>query len=120
MNATIKQKSNRGGKREGSGRPKGSKDRATIEQKGTIEELARAHTPVALAALVHVATKSQSDNARVAAACAIIDRGYGKPRQAIEHSGTITHATEMTDAELIETIRSAGAVDAPPDQSRLN
>jgi hypothetical protein len=38
--------------------------------------------------------------ARVAAATAIIDRGYGKPVQAIEASGFARPATSMTDDEL--------------------
>lgn len=76
----------RGGKRPGAGRKKGSLDRATIAQKGTLEELARSYTEAALKTLVDIATTSESDSARVSAAVAILDRGYGKPRQAVEHS----------------------------------
>jgi hypothetical protein len=51
-----------------------------------IKALARAHTDVALSALVAIVKdKGASANARVAAASAILDRGYGKPAQAIEH-----------------------------------
>lgn len=114
----------RGGARPGSGRKKGSIDRATAAQKGTLEELARRHTTTALQTLVRVATSSESDSAAVTAASVLLDRGYGKPRQAVEHTGAnggpIMHATEMTDAELIETIRSTRAADPPQDQSRLN
>lgn len=77
----------RGGKRPGAGRPKGSRDTATVEQKATLEELARSHTPLAMQTLADVAQKSESDAARVSAAQAILDRGYGKPRQAVEHAG---------------------------------
>jgi hypothetical protein len=77
-----------GGKRPGAGRPKGSRSRATIEHKATLEELARAHTATALSVLVEIASKpTATDSARVAAASAILDRGYGKPRQATEISG---------------------------------
>jgi hypothetical protein len=72
----------KGGKRPGAGRPKGRKDKATIEQKGTLEELARAHTATALGALVSIAEGGESESARVAAANALLDRAYGKPRQA--------------------------------------
>ena len=77
----------RGGVRPGSGRKKGSKVRATIENRGTIGELARAHTEIALETLVRIATKSESDAAAVAASNSLLDRGYGKPSQAIEHTG---------------------------------
>ena len=68
----------RGGRREGAGRKPGSKSVATKEQKATIGELARAHAPDALKALIEIAKQSQSDSARVAAANSILDRAYGK------------------------------------------
>ena len=76
-----------GGKRPGAGRKPGSKDKATIAQKATLEELARSHTETALNVLVQVAQASESDPARVSAANAILDRGYGKPTQGMEHTG---------------------------------
>lgn len=77
----------RGGKRPGAGRPKGRRDTATIEQKATIEELARSHSSIAIQVLVTIATSGESEAARVSAANAILDRGYGKPKQAMEHTG---------------------------------
>lgn len=77
----------RGGKRPGAGRPKGRRDTATIIQKATLEELARSHTEDALNALVSIAKGGESEAARVSAATAILDRGYGRARQAIEHTG---------------------------------
>ena len=77
----------RGGPRQGAGRPAGRRNTATRSQGASLSELARAHTVDALAVLVSVAKKSYSDSARVAAANAILDRGYGKPRQAHEHTG---------------------------------
>lgn len=85
----IKTKSNRGGKRPGAGRPKGAKDTATREMGGTIADLARAHTSIAVSALVQVATGSDSDAAKVSAANAILDRGYGKPPVAVQVTGEI-------------------------------
>ena len=78
----------RGGKRVGAGRRKGAKDKATLEQGAALSELARIHTKAALETLVSVARSSESDAARVSAAVAILDRGYGKPPQSHEHSGT--------------------------------
>lgn len=96
----------RGGKRPGAGRPKGSRDTATIEQKATLEELAREHTPLAVQTLADVAGRSESDAARVSAASAILDRGYGKPRQAVDHelSGKDGGPIETSDTNLARWI----------------
>ncbi len=52
---------------------------------GELRDLAREHTPTALRALIEVAgSRSAPESARVAAATAILDRGYGKPLQQIE------------------------------------
>lgn len=91
----------RGGKRPCAGRPKGALNRATIENKANIEQLARAHTEAALNTLVEIATKGTTESSRVSAATAILDRGYGKPRQSVEgqidsdvthHSGSLPPA----------------------------
>ena len=68
-----------GGMREGSGRPAGAANKATSELKLNLSELAREYTYDALDALVKVMQSSQSDSARIAAATAILDRGYGRP-----------------------------------------
>jgi len=77
----------RGGKRVGAGRPKGSRDRATQQQGASLAELARAHTADALNVLHKIATTGQSEAACVSAAVAILDRGYGRPSQALEIAG---------------------------------
>lgn len=77
----------RGGKRIGAGRPKGTRNVATTQQILTIGEMARLHTDVAMNALIKVATAGESEAARVSAATAILDRGYGKANQQVEHSG---------------------------------
>ncbi len=74
----------RGGARPGAGRKPGVPDKATGEQRASLEELARTHTELALSVLVHVADKGESESARVGAANAILDRGYGRPRQAMD------------------------------------
>lgn len=77
----------RGGSRPGAGRPKGAKSRATIEAKATLSDLAKAYTADALRTLSEVMQNSESDSARVAAANSLLDRGYGKPAQAMTLSG---------------------------------
>lgn len=104
----------RGGKRPGAGRPKGSKDTATREQGATLAELARANTKVALQALVAIASKGESEAARVSAATAILDRGYGKPTQSHEHSGPNGGPIEMlSDSELNARIDALKRLDGP-------
>lgn len=98
----------RGGKRAGAGRPKGSRSAANKEQIANISELARMHTSVALSALVHVASKGESESARVSAASALLDRAWGKPQQALELTGKdggpiqTVDATKLSDAALLE------------------
>ena len=69
---------NHGGRREGAGRPQGSSNRATKEQGARLSELARLHTEMALDTLVDIASNGKNENARIAAATAILDRGYGR------------------------------------------
>lgn len=53
----------------------------------TITDLARKHCPGALKELAKIATKGKSEQARVAACNALLDRGYGKPVQQLNHAG---------------------------------
>jgi HEAT repeat protein len=66
-----------------------------------VKALARVHTEMAIAVLVEIAKdKKKTANARVSAVCALLDRGYGKPAQALEHSGEIKTGI----GELLEAI----------------
>ena len=84
----------RGGKREGAGRPAGSRNKLTRSQKATLTELAQSHTETAMMALLDVVTHG-SDAARVSAAIAILDRGWGKPRQSVEVTETSSLAEQI-------------------------
>ena len=65
-----------------SGNP-GGRPRVVAE----ITELAREHSRAALSALVEIATdKEQPGAARVAAATALLDRGYGRPPSSLDIS----------------------------------
>jgi hypothetical protein len=86
---------NGGGKQPGAGRPLGSVQAATPSQRRSIAELARQFTDDALRTLVDICRNGQSDASRVAAATAILDRGYGKPLQAHEHAGPDGQALKM-------------------------
>lgn len=78
----------KGGARKGAGRPPGARNRATNLHKNSIEDLARQHTDTAINALNEIAGNGQlPPAARVSAAIALLDRGYGKPGQSITHKG---------------------------------
>lgn len=78
-----------GGKRPGAGRPKGSVNKATKEAGAALSELARQHTESAINTLVEVCNdKRAPHSARVTAANGLLDRGYGKPAQAVQHEGS--------------------------------
>ena len=52
------------------GRPKGY---------GDLRDIARQHTELALRTLVEIAERGENESARVTAANALLDRGWGKP-----------------------------------------
>lgn len=67
-----------GGKRAGAGRKPGAVSKA----KRALAEKAKDHAEDALKVLVEIMTGGESETARISAANAILDRGYGKPFQA--------------------------------------
>jgi hypothetical protein len=70
------------------------------KQLQAVVQAARQYTELAIATLVAVMKDPKSPgSARIAAAVAILDRGWGKPSQAIEHSGGLD---------------LRGGIDAPP------
>jgi hypothetical protein len=101
----------RGGKRPGAGRPKGSKDRkprsspvviAAAQEKRELREAAREFTDSALKTLAAICKEGESETARVSAASALLDRGYGKPGQQV--SLDVTHYDHMDEHQLRERI----------------
>lgn len=76
-----------------------------------IEALAKDASPTAIKRLVYWA-KSKDPGASVKACQAILDRAYGKPAQAVEHKGTVTHdISSFTDAELAAIIATEDGSD---------
>lgn len=65
------------------GRAKGTPNKATAD----IKAAASQYGERALQTLVDIATTGESEAARVAAANAILDRAYGKPKQSVEATG---------------------------------
>lgn len=88
----------RGGKREGAGRPTGAVTKATAD----IREAAQEYTEQALAVLVEVMTTGDSAAARVAAANSVLDRGYGKPKQAVDVDATVTATIQTIEVLVVD------------------
>lgn len=66
---------NHGGRREGAGRPRGAPNKSNA----TLRDIARGYTQEAIDALVSIlANEDEPAAARVSAANALLDRGYGK------------------------------------------
>lgn len=88
-----------------------------------IKELAKQHTEVALKTLAQICAESENDSARVAAAEALLNRGWGRPAQPVEHSGELInrHVSELTDAELIDIAagRSPGTAEEAQSPAEL-
>ena len=85
-----------------------------------VKELARSHTVAAVQALVK-ALKAKSERTRVAAAEALLDRGWGKPAQEIQHSGGIgvsRDPRDLTDEELAAIAAGSGARAATPEKGK--
>jgi hypothetical protein len=68
-----------------------------------IQQLARQHGATAIDALVKIAIKGKSESARVSAAIALLDRGFGKATQPVESDVNLVSygisAVPMTNEE---------------------
>ena len=65
-----------------------------------VRELAREQTEFAIETLVRIAgDKKATHAAQVSAASALLDRGWGKPIQAMEHTGKDGGPIETKDAD---------------------
>jgi phage gp46-like protein len=96
-----------GGKRPGAGRPKASKSKATAEARATISERAKEYTDEALQALADI-LKSQNAPAaaKVSAATALLDRGYGKPVQSTELSNPDGSLNNQPTIQIVNADRT--------------
>lgn len=100
-----------GGKREGAGRPSGARNKATVERKASLTELAQAHAESAIATLAEVMMDGEAPHsARIAASNALLDRGYGRPQQAVDHTSSDGSMAPITGFDI--RVASAPASDA--------
>lgn len=94
-----------GGRRPGAGRPKGARTKATAD----IREAAQQYTEQALATLVEVMNSSEHPAAaRVSAANALLDRGYGKPKQSLDVDVEAEVTTSVRKIERVIIDPAAG------------
>ena len=77
------------------GRPKGH---------GEIRELARAHTMTALRALVEIAESGVNESARVAAASALLDRGWGKASASVDDPPLAEDPQQLIAIRFVEPV----------------
>jgi|GEM_PF-791279 len=97
----------RGGKRIGAGRQKGStnkRDTAGVRASLAAQE----YTSEALQTLLDVMKNGKSDGARVSAACAVLDRGHGRPQTQVEFVEPDEPAVYKTVSELHEEMINRG------------
>jgi hypothetical protein len=96
------------------GRPKAEK---------TIQSLAREHTDKAIRTLAKIMGDDEATaSARVAAATALLDRGYGKPPQFVSGDpNAYRKASDLSDDELASIIaEDSGSGDsAPPEHPQV-
>jgi hypothetical protein len=83
--------------RAGLGRPKGSTNINTRQ----IKELAQQFGPQAIQTLAEIMQNGESEQAKIAAAKEILDRGFGKAKQVLEHTGEDGGPVQITRIELV-------------------
>ena len=82
---------------------------------GDVQDLARQKSPEAINTLVIIMNNDKAPPAaRVAAANALLDRGYGKPTQPISQTLAKIDPTTMSDAELVAIVRNGVQLDDRP------
>jgi hypothetical protein len=89
----------RPGERRGGRRP-GVPNKATAE----LRDLARLHGPAAIVELSRLATQASSEQARISACVALLDRGYG--RSHVDQPVEIALPDTSTPLGLLEAIRA--------------
>jgi hypothetical protein len=80
---------------------------------GDVQELARKQSPQAINTLAKIMGDEKAPPAaRVAAANALLDRGYGKPTQPISQTMAKVDPTTLSDEELAAIIVQGATVNA--------
>ena len=101
---------NRGGKRVGAGRPKGSTKKGTKLDEFNLLLRSQEYSEEMLGVLVDLARNSTSESIKLSAATQVLDRAHGKPGQA-KMSEHMTEAEEyfLAVKEQFANVKSYGA-----------
>ena len=86
---------------------------------GDVQELARQHAPAAIVELARLALKAKSETARIAPIRELLDRGYGRPRQAMEVSLPADNPLQLLLDEIDALSRIEPPVSHSPDRYQL-
>jgi hypothetical protein len=86
---------------------------------GEVQELARQHAPTVIVELARLALRAKSETARIAAIRELLDRGYGRPRQAIEVSVPADNPLQLLLDEIDALSRIEPPVSHNPDSYQL-
>ena len=76
---------------------------------GEVQELARQYAPKAIVELARLALKAKNETVRIAAIRELLDRGYGRPRQAIEVSVPADNPLQL----LLDEIDALSRIEPP-------
>ena len=91
----------RGGFRKGtSGNPRGRPHTLTA-----VAPMARRHSAAAIRTLAEIAEKGSPDSARIAAAVALLDRGFGRPAASVELDLTLHKSFASMSLEELQELR---------------
>src|SRR5215471_10641517 len=71
---------------------------------GEIRDLARQYTPAALATLVEICENGRNESARVAAASALLDRGWGKASVSVDDPSLAEDPQQLIAIRFIEPV----------------
>jgi len=86
---------------------------------GEVQELARQHAPTVIVELARLALRAKSETARIAAIRELLDRGYGRPRQAMEVSVPADNPLQLLLDEIDALSRIEPPVSHTPDRNQL-
>src|SRR6516165_6119900 len=86
---------------------------------GDVQELARQHAPTVIVELARLALRAKSETARIAAIRELLDRGYGRPRQAMEVSLPADNPLQLLLDEIDARSRIEPPVSHTPNRNEL-
>ena len=86
---------------------------------GEVQELARQYAPKAIVELARLALKAKNETVRIAAIRELLDRGYGRPRQAMELSVPADNPLQLLLDEIDALSRIEPPVSHTPDRNQL-